>query len=317
MANKAVAMDITATSSTLLLVLIALTFSCNGQQQYFMVRPQNTSVREGQTAMMHCKVGNQQGRAQWIRNGFILNIERDIAAFPRHTVIGNKNSGNHILHIKNATIEDDAEYRCQVEKRGKQRQIQAHAHLTVLVPPTSVEIHNYKSGARIQTREKEEIVLQCLVRNANPAAEIVWFRRNLEIKFAAIKNKVEERDRSKLFYTLSKMTIQVHADDNNADYTCEARHPALVAPKRASITLDVQNPIVSYSLYPGNSRPDPPLVLHVVNVSHDAVELSWKPSFDGGLSQAYRIRYRQVFISFHLLLAFTRADYTSFYYYCY
>ena len=46
----------------------------------------------------------------------------------------------------------------------------------------------------------------------------------------------------------------------------------------------------------GTSRPDPPLTLHVVNASHDAVELSWKPGFDGGLPQAYRIRYRQVFI---------------------
>jgi len=44
----------------------------------------------------------------------------------------------------------------------------------------------------------------------------------------------------------------------------------------------------------GTSRPDPPLTLHVVNASHDAVELSWKPGFDGGLPQAYRIRYRQI-----------------------
>ena len=50
------------------------------------------------------------------------------------------------------------------------------------------------------------------------------------------------------------MTIQAHADDNNADYTCEARQPALIAPKRASITLDVQYPIVSYSLYPSNIK---------------------------------------------------------------
>ena len=51
------------------------------------------------------------------------------------------------------------------------------------VPPASVEIKDYKPAARIQTREKEEIVLQCLVRSAKPAAEIVWFKRNLEIKF--------------------------------------------------------------------------------------------------------------------------------------
>ena len=45
----------------------------------------------------------------------------------------------------------------------------------------------------------------------------------------------------------------------------------------------------------GTSRPDPPLSLRVLNVSHEAVELSWNPGFDGGLPQAYRIRYRQVY----------------------
>lgn len=44
----------------------------------------------------------------------------------------------------------------------------------------------------------------------------------------------------------------------------------------------------------GISRPDPPLALHVVNVSHDSVDLAWKPGFNGGLPQAYRLRYRQV-----------------------
>ena len=44
----------------------------------------------------------------------------------------------------------------------------------------------------------------------------------------------------------------------------------------------------------GTSRPDPPLALHVVNVSHDSVNLAWQSGFDGGLSQSYRLRFRQV-----------------------
>ena len=46
----------------------------------------------------------------------------------------------------------------------------------------------------------------------------------------------------------------------------------------------------------GTSRPDPPLSMRVANVSHDAAELTWKAGFDGGLPQAYRIRYRQVLV---------------------
>jgi len=50
------------------------------------------------------------------------------------------------------------------------------------VPPSSVEIVDHATGARIPSREGEEVVLQCLVRNAKPAAEIVWFKRNVELK---------------------------------------------------------------------------------------------------------------------------------------
>ena len=46
----------------------------------------------------------------------------------------------------------------------------------------------------------------------------------------------------------------------------------------------------------GTSRPDAPVSLHVLNVTHEAVQLTWKPGFDGGLPQSYRIRYRQVLI---------------------
>lgn len=41
-------------------------------QQYFAERPQNTSVREGQMAVLRCRVGNQQGRVQWTKDGFAL-----------------------------------------------------------------------------------------------------------------------------------------------------------------------------------------------------------------------------------------------------
>lgn len=39
------------------------------------------------------------------------------------------------------------------------------------------------------------------------------------------------------------------------------------------------------------SAPDTPLSLTVLNVTHDAVTLSWVPGFDGGLKTVYRIRY--------------------------
>lgn len=45
-----------------------------------------------------------------------------------------------------------------------------------------MEIVDHVAGSKIMSREGEEVILQCLVRNAKPAAEIVWFKRNVEIK---------------------------------------------------------------------------------------------------------------------------------------
>ena len=42
------------------------------QQQQFAERPQNTSVRQGQMAVLRCRVSNQQGRVQWTKDGFAL-----------------------------------------------------------------------------------------------------------------------------------------------------------------------------------------------------------------------------------------------------
>lgn len=41
------------------------------------------------------------------------------------------------------------------------------------------------------------------------------------------------------------------------------------------------------------SAPDTPTLLTIVNVTHNAVTLTWTPGFDGGMKASYRIRYRK------------------------
>ncbi|XP_046635770.1 synaptogenesis protein syg-2-like isoform X3 [Daphnia pulicaria] len=232
-------------SSYLLLAFVFFSLpTCDGQQQqqYFTERPQNTSVREGQMAVLRCRVGNQQGRAQWTKDGFALGFERTIPSFPRYTIMGSEEQGEHNIRIENATLDDDAEYQCQVGPRGLSKPIRADAQLTVLIPPTSVEIVDHTTGSPIMSREGEELLLQCLVRNAKPAAEIVWFKRNVEIKSDRIENITTDAEMPRRFDTRSKLTIRAQPNDNDADYTCEARHPALIAPKRASVALNIQYP---------------------------------------------------------------------------
>ena len=59
-------------------------------------------------------------------------FERSIPAFPRYTVVGSEQLGEHHMRIENATLDDDAEYQCQVGPKGSQKPIRSDARLTVL-----------------------------------------------------------------------------------------------------------------------------------------------------------------------------------------
>ncbi|PZC82914.1 hypothetical protein B5X24_HaOG209357 [Helicoverpa armigera] len=49
-------------------------------------------------------------------------------------------------------------------------------------PPKAVEITNHPSNSKLEVKEGEDVSLECLVKNAKPAARIVWFRGNVELK---------------------------------------------------------------------------------------------------------------------------------------
>jgi len=53
-----------------------------------------------------------------------------------------------------------------------------------------VEILDRPADGRIQSREGEELVLQCLVKNAKPPADIIWFKRNVEVRFGKCDKNV-------------------------------------------------------------------------------------------------------------------------------
>lgn len=49
-------------------------------------------------------------------------------------------------------------------------------------PPNAVEIVNHPHNQKLEVKEGEDVVLECQVKNAKPAAKIVWFRGNQEMK---------------------------------------------------------------------------------------------------------------------------------------
>ncbi|TDH12004.1 hypothetical protein EPR50_G00066240 [Perca flavescens] len=80
------------------------------------------------------------------------------------------------------------------------------------------------------------------------------------------------------FQTSTVRVINVSAALDYAIFSCTARNSL------GEDKLDIQ--LVS------TNHPDPPTSFRQVSVSHDSVTLEWIPSFNGGLRQRFRIRYR-------------------------
>lgn len=74
-----------------------------------------------------------------------------IPGFPRYSVLGDRSQGVHNLRVSNASLEDDAEYQCQVGPAKLNSAIRANAKLTVICKyssailfPLIIQLHNYQ-----------------------------------------------------------------------------------------------------------------------------------------------------------------------------
>ncbi|UYV83121.1 NPHS1, partial [Cordylochernes scorpioides] len=173
--------------------------------QFFLVKPRNVTVVEGHTVVLPCHVGNQAGRVQWSKDGFVLGefltlvtslarFERDIPGYPRYSMLGNQAEGIHNLQIDEATIEDDGDYQCQVGPTLTEKAIRANATLTVLVPPRSIQFEGRANGSLVEVHQRESVRLACVVEGSKPAPQLRWYRNNVEIRPDSAKLRVEETE---------------------------------------------------------------------------------------------------------------------------
>ncbi|KAL9920456.1 nephrin adhesion molecule sticks and stones isoform 5-T5 [Glossina fuscipes fuscipes] len=225
------------------LISMHLPLSCHGQQQKFRVTPHDLQVLEGAEAMLRCEVSNLAGAVQWTKDGFALGFSAVIPGFPRYSVLGDRKQGAYNLRISNASITDDAEYQCQVGPARLNSAIRANAKLTVISPPSSIEIQGYSNNAKVEVRENQDLTLKCIVANSKPAAQIIWFRNNVEYKIDNRNDKVEEIT-PKRFTTTSNLKLKPTAADDYTEYTCQAKHKALAPdmPMRSIVQLSVLYP---------------------------------------------------------------------------
>ncbi len=120
-------------------------------------------------------------------------------------------------------------------------------------------------------------MLSCTAQGA-PNITFAWRRQAGELATTTNKYDISSRRLDPLTWQ-SRFTVR---DVNSADYggyECLARSAAEGAARAAVVAL----------VEP--SRPDTPASFRVLNTTADAVSLAWRPGFNGGSDQIYRVEY--------------------------
>ena len=171
-----------------LLIISTLTLAVDlgraQQAQRFEVRPSDTSVGVGGTALLKCSVSARHGDVQWIHDGTALGYDRKVPGKPRYSVIwiDNEDTEYH-LQIENVTLDDEGLYSCQAAPIGDwDTKLEAKAKLTVVVGPRNgPEImfndESKNSGEIVHFRlaSLKSTKFTCILRRAKPAGLIKWF----------------------------------------------------------------------------------------------------------------------------------------------
>uniref|UniRef100_A0A7E4VM93 Nephrin n=1 Tax=Panagrellus redivivus TaxID=6233 RepID=A0A7E4VM93_PANRE len=156
----------------LLLLLLQQFGLCNARQR-IVEGPTDVVSRLAETVVLKCRVENQEGAVQWLKNGFGLGSTRDLPLYRRYSMIGRSSFGEYHLQIVNATFEDEAQYECHIEETGTSAsQTSAAGNLKIISEPEPPRF--LSNQTKLSFKEGRNVELACRSSSGRPAAQLAW-----------------------------------------------------------------------------------------------------------------------------------------------
>ncbi|XP_065086926.1 hemicentin-1 isoform X2 [Ochlerotatus camptorhynchus] len=175
-------------------------------------------MREGQDLQVVCEVygGRPVPVISWHRSGSVV---RDSQIVEDHNGLFTVKS---TLSLTLSRQELGATYICRVEMKELQLVVDNHFHIDLHVRPTKIHL----SGVKHHTVEGNEVLLQCQVSGARPAANMTWYNSTKLIpaetnEITSVTTQTNLQNDG-TFETISKLIFTATRFENGASVRCEA-----------------------------------------------------------------------------------------------
>lgn len=229
--------------------LLYLTHQILCQEQNFIIKPSDTNVIIGETALIKCSVTSIHGDVQWIHDGTALGYDRKVRGKPRYSVIwlNNENTEYH-LQIVNVTLDDEGVYACQAAPIGDwTTKLESKAKLTVLIAPKTQpqmtfidELKNNNDLIHIKSNSFKTSKFSCKIKGSKPVANIKWYLNDTQLTTSnSIIAESEFKDGPNLIDKLSILEFKSTLQFNNSILKCIVEHEAFKKNETLQSTLRI------------------------------------------------------------------------------
>ncbi|VUZ38705.1 unnamed protein product, partial [Hymenolepis diminuta] len=174
------------------------------QRQCFSELPADRyEVLEGSPVRMRCRVSRQRGKAQWRAHNTLLGYDRELRNWPKYSMHGDPDLGEHDLVISSVSREDAGNFECQVSPTANQPLLRRNTNLSVLVAPSKPiimappgEPQPSKNGQLVISRPglagegivsdpsimDDKLRLICQSKGGLPTPSFEWFHNGLPVR---------------------------------------------------------------------------------------------------------------------------------------
>ncbi|XP_055052251.1 cell adhesion molecule 1b isoform X1 [Misgurnus anguillicaudatus] len=222
-------------SISLFFYVILAAFLPQGASQIIPVQGQNlvtnnVSVVEGETAIISCRVKNNDDSVIQLLNPNRQTIYfRDVRPLKdsRFQLV-NFSDNELLVSLSNVSLSDEGRYVCQLYTDPPQ---EAYAEITVLVPPGNPILESREEIVS----EGNETEITCTAMGSKPASTIKWMKGDQPLQGDSTVEEFYDR----MYTVTSRLRLRVSKEDDGVAVICIVDHPA-VKDFQAQKYLEVQ-----------------------------------------------------------------------------